>query len=492
MPFGIKIRASDGRPHDFDKIYRVIIKRAVERAGMTCIRADETKGSRMIHTDMFRDLRDQVLVIADLSLHNPNVFYEVGMRHVMSGTGTVLMCENQSLPLPFDIGLSRAVTYDYDGANLDWEEAERLVDQLHAALIESGPGAPDSPVHALLERVLSDNTGGASGGTTSMVHGPSASLFDLGTYIDLVASKWREDGKDFETIFEAHRGSIFGASALGRYVLGDDKLLAEWAPKVASQLSDLAVWDLCSQIYQKLDKKGLASYQDLARYASAHSECNPDITGANQALEIAYRALEALEAHYNGDLESDDAIHALSYCKRRIAGLTQWRWELSRKPEDLESAIKEQSDCITLIRRSLNLNSTQARLTAEALANSLLKRMLLLRIQSGDRKLADPERDLSSILELQISESSDRLAASYLRWYRTIALADSGAADRVRQSALEAFSKDSDLMHLGPEFAEVGRRQYTGLRRLMDNYASWFRHPELMGVIGQTLQARRS
>jgi len=111
MPFGIKKRASDGAPHDFDKIYRVVIKRAVERAGMTCIRADETAGSRMIHTDMFRDLRDQVLVIADLSLHNPNVFYEVGMRHVMSGTGTVLMCENQSLPLPFDIGLSRAVTY---------------------------------------------------------------------------------------------------------------------------------------------------------------------------------------------------------------------------------------------------------------------------------------------------------------------------------------------------------------------------------------------
>src|SRR5258707_967735 len=85
MPFGKKpIPDHAGREYDFDKVYRVIIQRAVQKAGLDPIRADERKGSNLIHTDMFKDLRDQAVVLADLSLHNPNVYYELGIRHVMS------------------------------------------------------------------------------------------------------------------------------------------------------------------------------------------------------------------------------------------------------------------------------------------------------------------------------------------------------------------------------------------------------------------------
>jgi len=203
MPFGIKPRGPDKRPHDFDKIYRVVIKRAVERAGMECIRADETKGSRLIHTDMFKDLRDQPLVVADLSLHNPNVFYELGVRHTMSSTGTVLMCEKSSFPLPFDIGLSRVVSYEYDGASLDWEEAERLVEQLHVALLESGPAAPDSPVHALLERVLSKDPDDQRKEGRKNNIGRSADVDHLQKYIDLIVQKWSDDGAKLPDLFKS-------------------------------------------------------------------------------------------------------------------------------------------------------------------------------------------------------------------------------------------------------------------------------------------------
>ncbi len=83
MPFGKK-PGSDGRTYDFDKVYRVIIQRAVNGAGMRPVRSDERIGSRLIHSDMFKDLRDQAVVLADLSLENPNVFYELGVRHVSS------------------------------------------------------------------------------------------------------------------------------------------------------------------------------------------------------------------------------------------------------------------------------------------------------------------------------------------------------------------------------------------------------------------------
>ena len=115
MPFGVKpMRDGSERTYDFDKVYRVIIQRAIRQAGMQPIRADERIGSSVIHTDMFKDLRDQPVVLADLSLENPNVFYELGIRHVMTNSGTVLMCRRGAV-LPFDVQLSRVIFYDYDG-----------------------------------------------------------------------------------------------------------------------------------------------------------------------------------------------------------------------------------------------------------------------------------------------------------------------------------------------------------------------------------------
>src|SRR5262252_2192065 len=97
MPFGVKpFNDGSGRRFDFDKVYRVIIKRAVKEAGLVPIRADEQVGAQIIHIDMFKALRDRAIVLVDLSLENPNVFYELGVRHVMSPRGTVLMCREGS------------------------------------------------------------------------------------------------------------------------------------------------------------------------------------------------------------------------------------------------------------------------------------------------------------------------------------------------------------------------------------------------------------
>ena len=160
MPFGLKPFLDEvSRSYDFDKVYRVIIQRAVREAEMIPIRADERVGSALIHSDMFRDLRDRAVVLADLSLDNPNVFYELGIRHVMSASGTVLMCRKGST-LPFDVKLSRTIFYEFDGVSLDWEEVERVVKHLKVALQEAQKGLPDSPVHALLESVQRLETAG--------------------------------------------------------------------------------------------------------------------------------------------------------------------------------------------------------------------------------------------------------------------------------------------------------------------------------------------
>ena len=126
---------------------------------MQPLRADETEGSRIVHADMFKDLRDRPVVLVDLSLLNPNVLYELGIRHVMSSTGTVLMANEETVKkLPFDIALSRTISYRYDGEHLDWDEVERVIPQLQAAIEEARRGTPDSPVYAFLEQVLSPSS----------------------------------------------------------------------------------------------------------------------------------------------------------------------------------------------------------------------------------------------------------------------------------------------------------------------------------------------
>ena len=83
MPFGKK-PLPDGSTYDFDKVYRVIITRAVQEVGLKPLRADETVGSRLIHSDMFKDLRDRSIVLADLSLEESQCFLRTrhSSRHV--------------------------------------------------------------------------------------------------------------------------------------------------------------------------------------------------------------------------------------------------------------------------------------------------------------------------------------------------------------------------------------------------------------------------
>ncbi|HBL11573.1 MAG TPA: hypothetical protein DD379_09230, partial [Cyanobacteria bacterium UBA11162] len=86
MPFGRK-KGPDGRWIDFNRIYQDLIKPALEEAGFESFRADEEAVSGDILTDMFQELLLADLVLADLSIDNANVFYELGIRHALRKRG---------------------------------------------------------------------------------------------------------------------------------------------------------------------------------------------------------------------------------------------------------------------------------------------------------------------------------------------------------------------------------------------------------------------
>jgi hypothetical protein len=81
MPFGKKVDLKTGIEINFDQIYNDAIRPSAEESGLECIRGDEERTGGIIHRAMFARLLLCEFVIADLTAENPNVFYELGIRH---------------------------------------------------------------------------------------------------------------------------------------------------------------------------------------------------------------------------------------------------------------------------------------------------------------------------------------------------------------------------------------------------------------------------
>src|SRR3990172_9089603 len=151
MPFGKKMDAA-GRVTNFDSVYNTIIAPAVAQAGLEPIRADEEKIGGTIHKPMFERLMLCHYAVADITGANPNVFYELGIRHAMRPRSTVIVFGEGTL-LPFDIALVRGISYKTDGAGEPVEAEATLA--VIAAQLEAARGNPhdDSPIFQLVEGV---------------------------------------------------------------------------------------------------------------------------------------------------------------------------------------------------------------------------------------------------------------------------------------------------------------------------------------------------
>lgn len=151
MPFGTKPGA-DGAPIDFNRVYAELLKPALEAAGFEVFRADEEPRAGDIRTDMFQELLVADLVVADLTLDNPNVWYELGVRHALRARG-VLLVQGPRASQPFDIYTDRKLRYALrDGAPDPATLAEDI--QRLATLARETWGASAarkvSPVYTLL------------------------------------------------------------------------------------------------------------------------------------------------------------------------------------------------------------------------------------------------------------------------------------------------------------------------------------------------------
>ncbi len=149
MPFGTKPDPGSKMSINFDAIYEKVIRPAIEASGLKAIRADEEKVGGIIHKPMFERLILCDYAVADLTTANPNVYYELGVRHAMRPWSTVLIFAD-GVRLPFDLGPLRGLPYHLNqaGDTVDAEaDRDKLAEQLRAARRE----VTDSPLFQLLD-----------------------------------------------------------------------------------------------------------------------------------------------------------------------------------------------------------------------------------------------------------------------------------------------------------------------------------------------------
>ena len=138
MPFRVKptgLKAGNGpETVNFDRLFQHALEPALQELGYDVERADQDSGALIIK-EMIERLAYSDLVVADMSIPNGNVYYELGIRHACRERGCVMISADWSRTL-FDIDQMRRVVYPLQDGNV----SEQTGKKAKSALIKGIPG----------------------------------------------------------------------------------------------------------------------------------------------------------------------------------------------------------------------------------------------------------------------------------------------------------------------------------------------------------------
>ena len=124
-----------------------VVRPVFETAGFTVVRADEIAKTGIISQQVFEHLAKAKICVADLSFHNPNAFYELGVRHAFLLPTIQLI--HKSKKIPFDVSQGRTITIDTADNYLvadHLESARKTLAEYVNNLLTGSGGADDNPV----------------------------------------------------------------------------------------------------------------------------------------------------------------------------------------------------------------------------------------------------------------------------------------------------------------------------------------------------------
>lgn len=129
-----------------DQLLRHVIAKAVERRGYRAYRADRLGKPGVITHQVIERIIDDPLVIADLTFGNPNVFYELALRHIVNKPFIQLVRHGEEIP--FDNRGMRAIVVNLSDPDAIEHAQDEIVAQIDGMQAE---GSIPTPVSGVLD-----------------------------------------------------------------------------------------------------------------------------------------------------------------------------------------------------------------------------------------------------------------------------------------------------------------------------------------------------
>src|ERR1017187_9711937 len=153
MPYSTKTTSAaqgSGAPDkvNFDRLWEAALRPAIDKAGYEPVRANEDIGALIIN-EMIERLAISDLVLADVSIPNGNVYYEVGIRHAAQKQGCIMTAATWAKPL-FDIDQMRQIRYPLPTESISDETAAEIIKIVEAAIPIMAAG--DSPFYQVFPK----------------------------------------------------------------------------------------------------------------------------------------------------------------------------------------------------------------------------------------------------------------------------------------------------------------------------------------------------
>ncbi|MCL6257459.1 hypothetical protein M3O96_00045 [Aquiflexum sp. TKW24L] len=136
---------------NFDEVEKILIQPVLTELNLRGGTTGEIFEAGEIREDMFSLLLLADIVIADITIHNANVFYELGVRHALRKNKTILLKSQNIDTIPFDILGYRYVSYDYQNPSNAINDLRESI----KATIDSD--RTDSPVFNMLPKLNSQD-----------------------------------------------------------------------------------------------------------------------------------------------------------------------------------------------------------------------------------------------------------------------------------------------------------------------------------------------
>lgn len=117
----------------YKKRYEDVYVPAVKAAGLTPYRVDLDPSVRNIIDEIEKKIENSSICLADISVDNPNVWYELGYAYAI-GKDVVMVCDENRKSFPFDIGHKSIIPYISESPSDFSKLKEEIISKIKAYL----------------------------------------------------------------------------------------------------------------------------------------------------------------------------------------------------------------------------------------------------------------------------------------------------------------------------------------------------------------------